>query len=101
MLNEAEAIMKAKNNAQASLALKKVISSQNQKKETHKQEADITELTTFFEKHFTDNEAEDLNKRPVSFYQRTSKAEVASAIKKLSKNKAPGPDETTGENLKK
>ena len=101
MLNEAEEIMKAKNNAQASLALKKVISSQHQKKRTHEKEADITELTSFFQKHFTDNEAEDLNKRPVSFYQLTSIAEVASAIKKLSNHKAPGPDETTGEDLKK
>ena len=92
--------MKAKNNAQASLTLKRVISSQNQKRKTRKQEVDITELTTFFEKHFTDNET-DLNKRPVSFYQLNSIAEVASAIKKLSNHKAPGPDETTGEDLKK
>ena len=88
---------KAKNNAQSALTLKKIIKG----KKTKKQKIDIGKIIKHFENHFTDQEADEIAKELTSFYRPVNESEVREAVKKLSNNKTPGPDEVTSEDLKK
>ena len=85
-------------NAQASLAIKKIIS---QRRPPPGKQMDIESQRTHFEKHFTKLSSTRVKDFPVSFLQLLSKREMVSAVRDLKNNKAPGPDGLTSEDMKK
>ena len=98
MLEEADEILNAKDNAQASLALKRII-----KRPAPKiKEIATKELTKHFGKHFKMGETgKNVSEFSTTFFQLVSQKEVMAAVKALKNGKAAEPDGLKAEDVKK
>ena len=98
ILEESEEILNSKDDAQASLAIKKIV---GQERPTATREFDIKSVTIHFEKHFTSLSSRRVEDSPTKFLKVVSKREVISVVRDLRNNKAPDFDNLTSEDMKK
>ena len=103
MICEADDIMRAKDNAQSALAIKKLF-----QRPYNKSLVSLSEFTEYFRKQFFSSGAENnmsesqyLSNFPIGFKRLVTVDEVAKARTRLRNNRAPGPDQVTSEDLKR